>query len=144
MKVPSEFQSSEKVVDFISQIETIEVQPDAVARVVINERTGTIVVGENVTISPVAISHGAIHIEIQSVPIISQPSPFSQGQTVVTQLTTINVYQDTTVVKAIEGVATVQDIAKALNALKVLPRDIIAIFQALKEAGALKAELIIM
>ena len=144
VKVPSEFQSSEKVVDFISQIETIEVQPDAVARVVINERTGTIVVGENVTISPVAISHGAIHIEIQSVPIISQPSPFSQGQTVVTQLTTINVYQDTTVVKAIEGVATVQDIAKALNALKVLPRDIIAIFQALKEAGALKAELIIM
>ena len=75
-----------KVVDFISQIETIEVQPDAVARDVINERTGTIVVGENVTISPVAISHGAIHIEIQSVPIISQPSPFSQGQTVVTQL----------------------------------------------------------
>jgi flagellar P-ring protein precursor FlgI len=144
VKVPEEFRSDEKIVDFISQIELIDVQPDAIAKVVINERTGTIVVGENVTISPVAISHGAIHIEIQSVPVISQPAPFSRGQTVVTQLTTINVYQDTTVVTAIEGAATVQDIAKALNALKVLPRDIIAIFQALKESGALKAELIIM
>ncbi len=144
VKVPDEFRTKEKVVDFISQIESIEVQPDAVARVVINERTGTIVVGENVTISPVAISHGAIHIEIQAVPVISQPAPFSRGQTVVTQLTTINVYQDTTVVTAIEDVATVRDIARALNALKVLPRDIIAIFQALKESGALKAELIIM
>ena len=144
VKVPDEFKSEEKIVDFISQVETIEIQPDVIAKVVINERTGTIVVGENVTISPVAISHGAIHIEIQAVPVISQPSPFSQGQTVVTQLTTINVYQDTTVVTAIEGVATVRDIARALNALKVLPRDIIAIFQALKEAGALKAELIIM
>jgi flagellar P-ring protein precursor FlgI len=144
VKVPENFQSNDKIVDFISQIESIEVQPDAVAKVVINERTGTIVVGENVTISPVAISHGGIHIEIQAVPVISQPAPFSRGQTVVTQLTTINVYQDTTIVNTIEGVATVQDIARALNALKVLPRDIIAIFQALKEAGALKAELIIM
>ncbi len=144
VKVPNEFKTKEKIVDFISQVELIEVQPDAIARVVINERTGTIVVGENVTISPVAISHGAIHIEIQAVPVISQPAPFSRGQTIITQLTTINVYQDTTVVTAIEGVATVQDIARALNALKVLPRDIIAIFQALKESGALKAELIIM
>jgi len=144
VKVPDEFKAKEKIVDFISVIESIEVQPDAVARVVINERTGTVVVGENVTISPVAISHGAIHIEIQSVPVISQPAPFSSGQTVLTQLTTINVYQDTTMVTAIEGAATVQDIARALNALKVLPRDIIAIFQALKESGALKAELIIM
>lgn len=144
VKVPNEFKTKEKIVDFISRVELIEVQPDAIARVVINERTGTIVVGENVTISPVAISHGAIHIEIQAVPVISQPAPFSRGQTVVTQLTTINVYQDTTVVTAIEGAATVQDIARALNALKVLPRDIIAIFQALKESGALKAELIIM
>lgn len=144
VNVPDEFKSDDKIVDFISQIETIEIKPDAIAKVVINERTGTIVVGENVTISPVAISHGAIHIEIQAVPIISQPAPFSRGQTVVTQLTTINVYQDSTIVTAIEGAATVQDIARALNALKVLPRDIIAIFQALKEAGALKAELIIM
>lgn len=144
VNVPDEFKADDKIVDFISQIESIEIKPDAIAKVVINERTGTIVVGENVTISPVAISHGAIHIEIQAVPVISQPAPFSRGQTVVTQLTTINVYQDSTIVTAIEGAATVQDIARALNALKVLPRDIIAIFQALKEAGALKAELIIM
>lgn len=144
VKIPNEFKTEGRTVDFISRVESIEVQPDVIARVVINERTGTIVVGENVTISPVAISHGAIHIEIQAVPIISQPAPFSRGQTVVTQLTTINVYQDTTVVTAIEGVATVRDIARALNTLKVLPRDIIAIFQALKESGALKAELIIM
>jgi flagellar P-ring protein precursor FlgI len=142
--VPDEFRGEDKIVSFISEIEMLEVQPDAIARVVINERTGTVVVGENVTISPVAISHGAIHIEVQAIPVISQPAPFSKGQTVVTQMTTISVYQDTTVVTAIQGAATVQDIARALNALKVLPRDIIAIFQALKEAGALKAELIIM
>lgn len=144
VQVPQLFQSKDKVVQFIAQIESLQVVPDVMARVVINERTGTVVVGQNVTVLPVAISHGSLNIEIQATPVISQPAPYSQGQTVVTQATTAQVSQEENPVTAIEGAATVQDIATALNSLKVKPRDIIAIFQALKAAGALKAQLVIM
>ncbi len=144
VQVPQQFQSKDKLVQFIAQVESLQVVPDVVARVVINERTGTVVVGQNVTILPVAISHGNLNIEIQAYPVISQPAPFSQGQTVVTQAATAQVTQGENSMVAINGAATVQDIATALNSLKVRPRDIIAIFQALKAAGALKAELIIM
>ncbi len=144
VQVPPAFQTKEKLVPFIAQIESLQVSPDVVARVVINERTGTVVVGQNVTVLPVAISHGNLNIEIQAYPVISQPAPFSQGQTVVTQAATAQVNQESTSMVAINGAATVQGIATALNSLKVRPRDIIAIFQALKAAGALKAELVIM
>lgn len=142
--VPNDVRQNGKLVDFISQVELLEVTPDVAAKVVINEKTGTIVVGGAVTLLPVAISHGSLNIDIQSTPVISQPNAFAQGQTVVTQLTTVSAKVDTSVVVALEGAATVQDVAKALNTLKVGARDIIAIFQALKEAGALKAELIII
>ncbi len=141
---PEEYRQEGKIIEFISIIETFEIAPDVAARVVINERTGTIVIGGNVTILPVAISHGGLNIEIQSTPVISQPSPFSQGRTVVTQLTTVAAGEDSTRVYTIEGATTVQEVAKALNAMKLSPRDVIAIFQALKEAGALKAELVII
>jgi flagellar P-ring protein precursor FlgI len=144
VQVPPAFQTRDKLVPFIAQIESLQVAPDVVARVVINERTGTVVVGQNVTVLPVAISHGNLNIEIQAYPVISQPAPFSQGQTVVTQAATAQVSQESTSMVAINGAATVQGIATALNSLKVRPRDIIAIFQALKAAGALKAELVIM
>lgn len=142
--VPAPFQADGKIVDFISTIELLEVTPDVVARVIVNERTGTVVVGGNVSILPVAISHGSLNIDIESVPVVSQPNPFSQGQTVVSQMTTVAAGEDTASVVALNGAATVQDVAKALNSLKVAPRDIIANFQALKEAGALKAELVII
>jgi flagellar P-ring protein precursor FlgI len=144
LAVPAEYRAPGKLVDFISVVELLEITPDVVAKVVVNERTGTIIVGGNVSILPVAISHGGLNIEIQAVPIISQPEGFSQGQTVVTHMMTLAATADTSTVVAIDGAATVQDVAKALNALKVAPRDIIAIFQALKEAGALKAALVIM
>ncbi len=144
LAVPQDFQTEGKIVQFISQVESYEVVPDVAAKVVINERTGTVVAGSNVTILPVAISHGGITIEISAVPIISQPGPFSRGQTAQTQLTTVSAAEDSSTVKALSGAATVQDVAQALNSLRVKPRDIIAIFQALKEAGALKAELIII
>jgi len=115
-----------------------------VARVIINERTGTIVIGGTVTILPVAISHGGLNIEIQTQPIISQPTALSGGQTVVERMSTVRAGEDSTGVYAIEGAATVQEVAKALNAMKVSPRDVIAIFQALRESGALKAELVII
>ncbi|HUI29780.1 MAG TPA: flagellar basal body P-ring protein FlgI [Candidatus Acidoferrales bacterium] len=144
VQVPQPYQSKDKLVQFIAQIESLQVVPDVMARVVINERTGTVVVGQNVTVLPVAISHGNLNIEIQAYPVISQPAPFSQGQTVVTQEATAAVNQEESSMVAINSAATVQDIASALNSLKVKPRDIIAIFQALKAAGALKAELVIL
>ena len=144
VSIPDTSRTESKLVHFISQLELLEVAPDVSAKVVINERTGTIVVGGNVGILPVAIAHGGLNIEIQSVPIISQPNAFARGETVLTQLTTVAARADTSAVVAIEGTASVQDVARALNALRVSPRDIIAIFQALKEAGALKAELVII
>ncbi len=142
IRVPST--QTKNLVGFISLLESLEVEVDAIARVVINERTGTVVVGSNVAISAVAISHGGLNIEIESSPVISQPNAFSQGTTVVTKIERPMVSQDSSSVIALNGAATVQDVAKALNTLKVSPRDIIAIFQALKEVGALKAELVII
>jgi flagellar P-ring protein precursor FlgI len=144
LTIPDEYRQDGRMVEFISIVELLEVNPDVAAKVVINERTGTIIVGGAVSILPVAISHGGLNIDIQSTPVISQPNALSQGQTVTTQLTTVSAKIDSSVVVALNGAATVQDVAKALNSLKVTARDIIAIFQALKEAGALKAELIII
>jgi flagellar P-ring protein precursor FlgI len=142
--VPSGFRSGGRLVEFISLVELLEVTPDVTAKVVINERTGTIVIGGTVSILPAAISHGGLNIEIESTPVISQPAPFSQGQTISTQLTAVYAREDSATVMAFDGAATVQDVAKTLNALKVTPRDIIAIFQALKRSGALNAELVII
>ncbi|MBI5474540.1 MAG: flagellar basal body P-ring protein FlgI [Ignavibacteriae bacterium] len=144
LTVPDEYRRDGRLVEFISLVELLEVNPDVAAKVVINEKTGTIIVGGSVSLLPVAISHGGLNIDIQSTPMVSQPNAFSQGQTVVTQLTSMSAHVDSSVVVAVDGAATVQDVAKALNALKVTSRDIIAIFQALKEAGALKAELVII
>jgi flagellar P-ring protein FlgI len=142
--VPAGNRGPGKLVQFISVVELLEIAADVMARVVINERTGTIVIGGNVSILPVAISHGGLNIEVQSTPFVSQPNPFSQGQTVAAQITQVAQSADSSSVVAVAGSATVQDVAKALNSLKVAARDIIAIFQALKEAGALKAELTII
>lgn len=144
LTIPEEFKKDGRLVEFISQVELLEVTPDVAARVVINEKTGTIIIGGAVSLLPVAISHGGLNIDIQSTPVISQPNPFSQGQTVSTNLTTVSAQIDSSVVVALDGAATVQDVARALNTLRVGARDIIAIFQALKEAGALKAELVII
>jgi len=144
IRIPRGFRDDGRLVEFISLVELLEVTPDVTAKVVINERTGTIVVGGAVTLLPAAISHGGLNIEIESTPVISQPGPFSQGQTVSTHLTAVYAQEDTATVMAFDGAATVQDVAKTLNALKVTPRDIIAIFQALKRSGALNAELVII
>jgi flagellar P-ring protein FlgI len=140
--VPQDRQKN--LVGFLSEIEGIGVQVDLVAKVVLNERTGTVVSGQGVKIAPVTITHGSLNISIRNYPFVSQPNPFSQGKT--TQVNNFIPYasQDSTSTVAIQGASNVQEVAAALNSLKVSPRDIIAIFQALKEAGALIAELIIM
>ncbi|MFQ6009170.1 MAG: flagellar basal body P-ring protein FlgI, partial [Candidatus Zixiibacteriota bacterium] len=128
----------------IADIGHLEVVPDNTARVVINEKTGTIVVGQHVTIEPVAVAHGTITVSIYSTPVISQPAPFSAGETVVTQESRIEVQAEQARVMHLKRSVYPSDIAKALNKIGATPRDIIAIFQALKQAGALRAELIIL
>ncbi len=129
---------------FLSQLESIQVTKDVVAKVVLNEKTGTVVSGTNVKISPVTISHGSLNITIRSYPIISQPGAFSQGKTQFFNNRVPSVKQEGKNAYSIDGASNVQEVASALNSLKVTPRDIIAIFQALKEAGALNAELVII
>ena len=145
VSVPEEYREEGKLVEFVSMVETLEIEVDQTARVVINERTGTIVVGENVTLSQVVVAHGNLSIEISTVPVISQPLPFSQGRTVVTSSASITVNEESgKTAMVMRSAANVSDIASTLNLLGVSPRDIIAIFQAMKLAGALHAELIIM
>ena len=135
---------SEGRVTLLARIEAVEVEPDAAARVVVNEKTGTIVAGEAVTLSSVAIAHGNLSVEIRGTPHVSQPAPFSQGETAVFEDTSLQVTSGNTGLVAVEASANVGDLARALNTLGVGPRDMIAIFQALKEAGALRAELRIL
>ena len=132
------------IVEFLAQLESLEVETDFGARVVLNERTGTVVAGNNVIIKPVTISHGGLNINIKSFPVISQPGAFSQGQTAIFNNLVPEARQDTNRVVALEQASNVQEVASALNSLKVSPQDIIAIFQAIKEAGALVGELIIL
>ncbi len=142
VKVPAN--QKKNISAFLAQLEGLQVQKDVVAKVVLNEKTGTVVTGSNVTISPCTVTHGNLNIEIKSYPVISQPSSFSQGGTVVFNNLVPTVKQDKNNTVEIQGASNVQQVAAALNSLKVSPRDIIAIFQAIKEAGALTAELVIM
>lgn len=131
-------------INFIAEVETLMVEADVEARVVINERTGTIVAGGMVTIDEVMISHGNLTIHTKSVPVISQPQAFSRGgRTVVTRITDTSVDESDASTAVIQRTATVGELAAALNGLGLKPRDIIAIFQSIKEAGALRAKLII-
>ena len=146
VRFPEFVKTIEDGVFFIASIETLRVRPDVEARVVINERTGTIVAGGNVKLSEVMISHGTLTIHIRRRPVISQPSaPFSSaGRTVVSYITETMVQEAEAKTAVVKETATVSDLAQALNELGLKPRDIIAIFQAIKEAGALNARLIIM
>ncbi len=142
--LPANFQGKSGQYAFLAELEQITVTPDMPARVVINERTGTIVIGGDVTILPAAIAHGNLSVEIRSSPIVSQPAPFSQGQTALLPHTDATVYQDEGKVVTIDNATTVKAVAQALNEIGILPRDIIAVLQALKVVGSLKAELVIM
>lgn len=129
---------------FLSDLGQLTVEPDQIAKVVINERTGTIVAGQNVIIEPVAIAHGTITVTIDSRPVISQPEPFGKGETVVTRDPEITVNEEKARVVELPASVKLSDVAAALNKIGATPRDIVAIFQALKQAGALRSELVIM
>ena len=144
IKVVVPADQADNVTGFLATIESMEVEKDAIAKVVLNERTGTVVTGTNVRISPVTISHGSLNITIRSFPFASQPGALSQGQSQFFNNLVPSVQQEGNNSISIQGASNVQEVAAALNSLKVSPRDIIAIFQALKEAGALTAELVVI
>ncbi|SNB47036.1 flagellar basal body P-ring protein FlgI [Geobacter sp. DSM 9736] len=142
LTIPTPFQG--RTVEFVAELERLEVQPDTLAKVVLNERTGTIVMGENVRISTVAVSHGNLTLFIKETPKVSQPQPLSTGQTVVVPRTSVSVTESPGGLAVLRQGAEIGEVVRALNALGVTPRDLIGIMQAIKAAGALQAELTVI
>src|SRR5438876_9584919 len=131
-------------VDFIARLEAVEVTPDTPARIIINERTGTIVANSRIRISNCAVSHGNLTINIASTLDVSQPNPLSQtGTTVVIPRTETSLTEHKASLIPLPEAPSVEKVAAALNSLGVTPRDMMSIFQTMKQAGALQAELII-
>jgi len=139
--VPDEYTGYE--VNFVASLGAIEVIPDSTARVVINERTGTIIATANVRISTVAVSHGSLTINIASTQGVSQPNSFSKGTTAMVRGTETTATEQKGGFKVVDELPTIQEVASAMNALGLSTRDMMAIFQAMKKAGALQADLIL-
>lgn len=134
-----------RMIDFVSAVETLDVRPDSIAKVVLNERTGTIVMGAQVRIATVAVSHGNLSLVIKETPQVSQPSPLSTvGETKVVPRTQLKVEEEARRLMLLPEGTTIGDVVRALNTLGVTPRDLIGILQAIKAAGALQAELTII
>lgn len=132
-------------VNFIAALEAVEISPDQPARIVVNERTGTVIIGKNVRIAPVAVAHGGLHIAIKTEQKVSQPNPLAKGNTAVVPDTTLEVKEpENRQLVELPGGVMLSDFVRALNTLGVTPRDLIAVFEALREAGALQSELVVM
>lgn len=127
--------------DLISKVENLDVTPDVIAKVVIDERTGTIVMGENVRIAPCAVAHGSLTIQITEKPTVSQPLPLSQGTTQVVPRTSIKVQEKKAHLALIGGGVTIGQVVAGLNAIGATPLDLINILEAIKASGAMSAEL---
>lgn len=145
IEIPEDYQEEASLVRLITKIENMYVEVDQVARIVVNERTGTIVVGQHVRISTVAVAHGGLTVAITESPLVSQPGAFAErGETTVVERTGVEATESNAKTHLLKGGLTVSELASALNALGASPRDIIAILQAIKAAGGLQAELVIM
>jgi flagellar P-ring protein precursor FlgI len=138
LSVPDKFRGN--MVPLMASLENMDVSPDARAKVVVDEKTGTVVVGSEVRLSRVAVAHGDLQIVISENPQVSQPGPFSQGKTVVTPQTNVAVHEQNNRLMLVEG-ATLQELVDGLNAIGATPRDLISIIRTLKSAGALHADL---
>ena len=139
VSLPEHFNGN--IVDLLTDIEQLVVQTDQVARVVINENSGIIVIGRDVRVSSVAIAHANLTISIAESPTIVQPEPFSDGVTAVEPRTQIDVMEDGTQLAVVPESISLQELVDGLNALGISPRDLIAILQAVKASGALQAEI---
>jgi len=142
VKIPPFYK--ENTSGFITRIESLEVRPDSSAKVIVDERTGTVVMGENVRISTVAVAHGALFVQIREQPIAVQPPPLSAGQTAVVPRTRVTVEEGQDRLLVVPQGVGIGDVVNALNSIGVTPRDLISILQAIKAAGALHADLEIM
>jgi flagellar P-ring protein precursor FlgI len=145
VKVPEDFAGDP--VAFVAALESVEITPDSPARIVVNERTGTVIIDKNVRLAPVAVAHAGLHITIKTEQKVSQPNPFGRGQTVTVPDTTVTVKEpENRQLIELPGGAGVSlsEVVQALNSLGVTPRDLIAVFEALRQAGALQAELVVM
>jgi flagellar P-ring protein precursor FlgI len=142
VQVPPAFRAS--VPELIARLEPLPVSLDVAARVVINERTGTVVMGGDVRLGAAAVAHGNLSVKIATQYDVSQPAPMSAGQTTVTPQTELDVQEGDAQLVTLDAGATLGDVVRALNLLGVTPRDIIAVMQALKAAGALRAEIVIL
>jgi flagellar P-ring protein FlgI len=131
-----------QVVSFMAQLENIDVRPaQAAAKVIVNARTGSIVMNQMVTLQNCAVAHGNLSVVINTTTAVSQPGAFSNGQTVAARQSNIQLKQDTGALKQVAASATLADVVKALNALGATPADLISILQSMKAAGALRADL---
>ncbi|MCX7231608.1 MAG: flagellar basal body P-ring protein FlgI [Burkholderiales bacterium] len=134
--------AADKRVAFMSELENIDVSAvTPPARVIVNARTGSVVMNQSVTLAPSAVAHGNLSVSISTTPSVSQPNAFSQGSTVVTEKADIQIKQDGAALMVLDAGAKLADVVKALNSLGATAQDLIAILQALKAAGSLKAEL---
>ena len=138
LSVPDRFRGN--MVPLMASLENLDVSPDARARVVVDEKTGTVVVGNDVRLSRVAVAHGNLQIVISESQQVSQPGPFSQGRTVTTPQTNVSVNEQNNRLMLVEG-ATLQELVDGLNSIGATPRDLISIIRTLKSAGALHADL---
>jgi flagellar P-ring protein precursor FlgI len=136
--IPEQYRGD--LVPFMAAVENIEVSPDSRARVVVDEKTGTVVLGRNVRLTKVAVAHGSLQIVIQEGTQVSQPGPFSAGQTVASPETNVGVQEENRRLMLMEG-ASLQEMVDGLNAIGATPRDLISILRTLKAAGALHADL---
>lgn len=128
-------------IEFISQLEGLRLTPDRIGRIVVNERTGTIVMGKEVTISPIAIMHGNLSVEVETTFDVSQPAPLSQGTTTTVPKVGVAIKEEKAKDIVLKDGANVEDLVRALMSIGSTPRDVIAILQSLRSAGALDAEL---
>jgi flagellar P-ring protein precursor FlgI len=132
-------------VDYVSVLENIEFQPgEQVAKIIINARTGTIVISSNVIVKSAAVSHGNLVVSVTETPVISQPNAFARGRTVSTQQSQVNIEQKNNHAFVLPRGTTLKDIVRGINAVGATPSDVIAILEALQQAGALKATLIVI
>ena len=133
--------SNERVA-FLGRVENLEVQPvQMAAKVIVNARTGSVVMNQAVTIQTCAVAHGNLSVSVSSEPVISQPAPLSQGQTVSTERAQIDIRQEGGALMPLKRGVSLAEVVKALNAIGANPQDLISILLAMKAAGALRAEL---
>ena len=138
MDVPPQYRNN--LVPLMASVENLDVSPDTSAKVVVDEKTGTVVLGRDVRISRAAVAHGNLQITVQESEQVSQPGPFSQGQTVVTPQTETNVREENRHLMMVEG-ATLQELVDGLNAIGATPRDLISILRTMQASGSLHADL---